>query len=146
MLALAFTFTSCSSEEEETPAPTDMRDQSVGSYTGNIVYEVPMSSEPTSFTIAKGSAESTLALDWSGTVIRCQKVVAMNNGIVLDMVEYSKIIDGDYYTYKGSSRLDLEGVFYDGQYDNNTNKFTVYIDVYKNGTFLKYGYLIGTKI
>jgi|GEM_PF-5755066 hypothetical protein len=90
-----FLITGCNDEDSSTPNPTSVDiSEAVGTYSDGalIVYDLQgevLAELDKSFTVSKGSDNSTIKIDIEGDVIIGEKIIGTNDGFVFDIVEGS---------------------------------------------------------
>ena len=116
-----FLMTGCNDEDSSTPNPTSVdTNEAVGTYSNGtiIVYDLQgevIAELDKSFTISKGSDNSTINIDVEGDVITGEKIIGTDNGFVFDIVEGSW---SAYYITKRKS-YDNNGSLHSGQFYRN---------------------------
>jgi len=125
LLTIAGTFimTACD-DETSTPNPSNTTSVDIGEAVGTysegtiIVYDLQgdvIAELDKSFTISKGSDNSTFKIDVEGDVITGEKIIGTDNGFVFDIVEGSW--SGYYITNRKT--VDNSGSLHSGQFYRN---------------------------
>ena len=118
-----FFITACD-DETSTPNPTNSTSvdisEAVGTYTEGSILVSDLQGEPmaeleTSFTVYKGSDNSTFKIDVEGDVITGEKIIGTDSGFVFDIVEGTW--SGYYIT--NNRTTDNNGTLHSGQFHRN---------------------------
>jgi len=127
VLALGFTFSSCSDDEEN----ADIRDNVVGTYNFTVKSytieneELVLQGEDTgSLTVKKNEGNATTIDFYDGADLMFQgnKIVEAANGLAFDIPSQSYSADGVTVTMVGFDYWDLGGTTYQGAYLTATKK------------------------
>ncbi len=130
VLALGFTFSSCSDDEEN----ADIRDNMVGTYNytsksyllvdDELQYTGSENDETGTFTVKKNDGNATTVDFYEGAnlVFQGNKIVEAANGLAFDIPSQNYSEDGVTVTIVGYDYWDLSGTSYQGAYLTATKK------------------------